>query len=257
LTEIRPIRREEANDFLHLLCEAFDLDFERAKGVFFSEPMFDLDRKWAYFRDRKMQSILTTVPLRFGWGRAIGIAGVATRLASRGQGMGGELLKEVLRAAKAKEEGAALLFAKDRTLYERIGFRLLDEVVKAPLRTSFGGSLEAVMPIEEVMAVYARWASENPNRLHRDEQRWTYWKWNMRFCCPFSNGYLCLEGATLRECIVDAEAYSWPLHDGTDWVGLRSVAQECHAPIEGGAVELYLMGVGFEETPQMFMTDQF
>ena len=257
MTEIRPIRRGEEHDFLRLLCEAFDLDFERAKGVFFSEPMFDVNRKWGNFQEGQIESILTTVPLEFGWGRAIGIAGVATRLSSRGRGLGGALLGEVLRNSETNGEGPALLFARETALYERVGFQVLDEVVRAPIRCTFHGVLDGVMPVEEVVSIYDDWASSRPDRLRRDDRRWNYWKWNMRFCCPFSNGYLCVEGSTLRECVVDGEVDCWPLHEGTEWIGLRSMARDCHVPIGEGQFELHLMGRGFEKAPQMFMTDQF
>jgi predicted acetyltransferase len=257
LTEIRPVRRSEAQDFLKLLCEAFDLDFERAKGVFFSEPMFDIDRKWACFVDGSIEAILTTVPLEFGFGRSIGIAGVATRLASRGRGLGGELLSEVLKRSDAQGEGPALLFAKERSLYERVGFQVLDTVVRAPIKSSYDGALDGVMPNKEVTSIYDDWASSKPNRLRRDERRWNYWKWNMRFCCPFANGYVCVEGTTMRECIVDGTVEGWPLHEGTEWVGLQSMARICHVPIGDETFELHLMGRGFEESPEMFMTDQF
>ena len=66
--------------------------------------MFEVERKWAYFRAGRMESILTTVPLLFGWGRAIGIAGVATRHASRGQGFASELVRETLKCADTAGE---------------------------------------------------------------------------------------------------------------------------------------------------------
>jgi predicted acetyltransferase len=257
LTEIRPIKRGEAQDFLRLLCEAFDLDFERAKGVFFNEPMFDVNRKWALFLDGQIESILTTVPLAFGFGNAIGIAGVATRLSSRGRGLGGELLQEVLRSSQESGEGPALLFARETALYERVGFRLLDQVIRAPIQAGSNAPLEGVMPQHEVVNIYNDWAASRPNRLRRDDRRWTYWKWNMRFCCPFANGYICLEGATVRECIVDGPVDIWPIHAGTEWIGLRTMAGECHVPLGDEHFELHLMGRGFDEIPQLFMTDQF
>ncbi len=233
------------------------MDFERAKGVFFNEPLFDLARKWALFADGKIESILTTVPLEFGFGRAIGIAGVATRLSSRGRGYGGKLIDKVLECSEASGEGPALLFARETALYERAGFRVLDQVVRAPIQSATNIVLEGVLPQHEVNVIYTDWANSRPNRLRRDERRWTYWKWNMRFCCAFANGYLCLEGATVRECIVDGPVSAWPIHEGTEWVGLRSMAAECHVPLGEELFELHLMGRGFDEIPQMFMTDQF
>ena len=96
MIEIRPIHRQEADTFLELLCKVFALDLARAKHVFFKEPMFDLERKWALFEDGKMLSILTTTPLQFGFGKAFGIAGVATEESARGRGLGGQILGRVL-----------------------------------------------------------------------------------------------------------------------------------------------------------------
>ena len=77
MTEIRPIRLDETDAFLRILCTVFELDFFRAQGLFREEPLFDIDRKWALFERGEMVSILTTTPLIFGWGKANGIAGVA------------------------------------------------------------------------------------------------------------------------------------------------------------------------------------
>ena len=76
MTEIRPIRLDETDTFLQILCDVFGLDFFRAQGLFKEEPLFDLSRKWALFEGDEMVSILTTTPLIFGWGREIGRAHV-------------------------------------------------------------------------------------------------------------------------------------------------------------------------------------
>lgn len=257
MTEIRPIRHQEAEHFLQLLCDAFDLDFNRARGVFFREPMFEIERKWALFKGGRMQSILTTVPLSFGWGNAIGIAGVATRFQSRGQGFAAALLREVLAAARAAEEGPALLFAKQKALYESVGFRHLDDVVRSPIRGDSGSEVQGVLSFEEVGQIYDAWAARNPHRLRRDARRWDYWKWNLRVCCPFSTGYLCVEGSIVRECILDELIDQWPVHSTTEWIGLWTMAQNLGVPIHDSQHELHLMGHGFDVVPQMFMTDQF
>ena len=62
MTEIRTIKESEGEAFLQLLCNVFKLDFDRAFSIFFSEPLFDLDRKWAMFDGPDMISISTTSP---------------------------------------------------------------------------------------------------------------------------------------------------------------------------------------------------
>jgi hypothetical protein len=225
--------------------------------VFFREPMFDLDRKWAYFRKGRIESILTTVPLTFGWGKAIGIAGVATRLSSRGQGFAAELLREVLRSSDKDAEGPALLFAKQTEVYERVGFRVVDRVIRAPIDRAEEKQMEHILSFEQVESIYNHWASEDPYRLRRDERRWDYWKWNLRVCCPFTNGYVCIEGTVIRECILDSWVPVWPVHGASEWFGLESMANRLHIPIRDSQFELHLMSYGFDEVPQMFLTDQF
>ncbi|HZH98121.1 MAG TPA: GNAT family N-acetyltransferase, partial [Fimbriimonadaceae bacterium] len=134
MRQIRPIEQSEGEDFLRVLCEVFDLDFKRAASIFFHEPMFDIDRKWALFEDGGIASILTTVPLEFGWGRAVWIAGVATIAQRQRQGLASELISEVLRHGAASGEAPALLFAKRPGLYESLGFECLDEVIRAQIR---------------------------------------------------------------------------------------------------------------------------
>lgn len=254
--EIRPIRSEEARTFLTLLCEVFELDVARAEGIFHSEPMFDLRRKWALFEDGRMVSILTTVPLQFGWGAAYGIAGVATLPPHRGKGHARRLLDAVHADAVERGEGAALLFARERTLYERAGYRVLDEVVRTPLGRVGGESNLALVSHEEVVATYTQWAAENPARLRRDAKRWDYWRWTLRMCVACPGGYACVEGQLVREAISDSGPEAWAIGPGTEWLGIRSMADDLGIP-KGGTHELWLMGRDLPERPQMFMTDQF
>ena len=219
--------------------------------------MFEVERKWAYFRAGRMESILTTVPLLFGWGNAIGIAGVATRDASRGQGFASELLREALRASEQAGEGHALLFAKQTELYKNAGFEVLDEVIRAPIKNNLERELPGVLSVDQVVHLYEQWTSRHPDRLIRDERRWDYWKWNLRVCCPFASGYICVEGNLVRECILDRPEAVWCVQPGTEWLGLKSMAASIGVPIGPPEFELYLMGYRFENPPQMFMTDQF
>ena len=172
MTEIRPIKQQESETFLQLMCEVFGLDFNRAFDVFYSEPLFDLNRKWALFEGREMVSILTTSPLIFGWGNAIGIAGVATRKERQGEGHASKLIQKVLSASEQTGEGGALLFARELSLYERNGFEAIDRVIKAPIRVDDDeGDIES-MPFDQIRALYDNWSKEHPDRLQRDDMRW-------------------------------------------------------------------------------------
>lgn len=256
MIEIRPIVREEARTFLNLLCEVFELDVSRAEGIFFGEPFFELGRKWALFENRTPVSILTTVPLQFGWGRAIGIAGVATRADRRSKGYAGRLLDEVLHRSAADGEGGALLFARLPELYERSGFKTIDQVIRVPLPSGLEEEDPEILGFDEVQACYARWSQGDPARLRRDERRWHYWKWTLRMCTRFSDGYLCLEGNTLREAVFESPPSVWPFSGGVEWLGLRSMAERMGL-CGDEKHELYLMAHNVPTPPQMFLTDQF
>jgi GNAT superfamily N-acetyltransferase len=256
LTEIRPIRNYEAEPFLELLCDVFGLDVHRAYDVFFSEPMFDLNRKWALFEGSEMVSILTTTPLNFGWGRAFGIAGVATRKSRQREGHATRLLQRVLREGERSGEPAALLFARETAVYERNGFELLDRVIRAPLKTSAEKD-SPVIEMEEAELIYDAWAAGHPDRLRRDAKRWAYWRWNYRVTTQFDRGYLCHEPGVLRECIFEERHQALPLPPETEWLGTTFVADQFEIPLVDPVVDLYLMGHNVPGIPQMFMTDQF
>lgn len=257
MIEIRPILPEEAEEFLILMCGVFELDYQRAITVFFSEPYFDLSRKWALFESGAIQSILTTTPLQFGTGRACGIAGVATRPESRGEGYSSRLIREVLDRSKEAGEGMCVLFARDERLYANNGFERLDVVVRGEIVPSECQAVEEPLDLDQVRQVYDAWANGSPQRLRRDDQRWRFWQWSMRTCEPFGSGYICLEVAQVREAICGTGMQKWPVGPATDWVGLRSLTQELEVPVVNERAELSMMGHGVSGQLHMFMTDQF
>jgi GNAT superfamily N-acetyltransferase len=258
MIEIRPILAKEADEFLRLLCHVFELDYGRAKDIFYSEPLFDLQRKWGLFKHEKLVSILTTVPLEFGSLRAIGIAGVATLPEERGNGLARRLLNEVVERAYHRGETGALLFATRKEMYEQAGFEGLDVVERAVV-ASRADLPDSLVTLEQarVEQVYAHWASQHPMRLRRDARRWKYWSWNFRMCRSFGSGYLCVEPSLFREGVVMEPAQTWPVDPGTEWFGLRSMRRDLGVSVLNPRTELFLMGRGFDQTPQMFMTDQF
>ncbi|MBS1709617.1 MAG: GNAT family N-acetyltransferase [Armatimonadetes bacterium] len=253
MTECRPIRQGEEEEFLSVLCGVFDLDTDRARIVFYNEPFFDLDRKWGLFEAGKMVSILTTTPLEFGWGPAVGIAGVATLPEARSKGLAGRLVDECLRAAGEP----ALLFAERTRVYERAGFKVLDEVVRCDIQVQEDQQETDVLATTEVHDLYAAWAEQDIDRLRRDERRWRYWEWVSRPCEPFSGGYICHEAMLCREAIVYGSHDSWPVMPGSQWVGLRTMVARANVPAGPPLHELWLMGRDVPRVPQMFMTDQF
>ena len=204
-----------------------------------------------------MLSIMTTVPLIFGWGNAIGIAGVATRPDCRGRGLAGRLIEHVLERSRAKGETAAFLLAKDARLYERIGFTVLDEVVRGAIREPVCDFKPAVLSLDEVQTAYNDWSQRDPGRLRRDDRRWRYWKWNLRVCTAVDGGYACLEGDKVRELVADRAPASWHLGPGIKWLGLRTMAAQAGLDLIDPQFEHLLMGHSAPDVPQIFLTDQF
>jgi GNAT superfamily N-acetyltransferase len=251
-TECRTITREEAPSYLRLLCDVFELDYTRAQQIFFHEPFFDLDHKWGCFVDGTLRSILSTVPLLFGDGEAVGIAGVATSPSHRGMGLAQSLLEVTL-----ERHPRALLFAHQDVVYRRVGFEVLDLAVRAPLMPANFDPDADLLPFDEVRERYASWAEAHPMRLRRDERRWSYWKWNLRMCSAVPGGYVCQEGDTIREAVFSSPPDAWPSSQTGHWYGLRSMASQLNLPLGEEYDPLMLMGRGFTDVPQMFMTDQF
>jgi len=257
MTEIRTIREDEGETFLRLMCDSFGLDFERAYDVFFAEPLFDLNRKWALFEGREMVSILTTSPLIFGWGRAFGIAGVATSQNRQGEGHASRLIQRVIVESERRGESGALLFARDLRFYERNDFEPLDRVIRAQVNTVMEEEIPDAFEFEAVAEKYLCWSEGHPDRLRRDERRWNYWRWHYRICMPFQSGYICFEPNVLREPLYEKPVDCLPLPPGTEWFGTAFMADQFEIPLEDPVVDLYLMGRNIPGIPQMFMTDQF
>ncbi len=257
MIEVRRIRDCESGTFLELLCGVFHLDQARAKPVFYDPVLYDLNRKWALFNGGEMCSILTTTGLRFGWGACIGIAGVATRPSFERRGYAQRLLETVLEAAEADGEGPAMLFAHKQTLYKRVGFSLVDEVVRGAIITTREHGEQRTLLDSEIQHHYRRWSSQTPDRLVRTPDRWRYWGLACRVCEPFLDGYVCMEPGLIREAVVFSQADKWPVPLGTEWYGLRSVSEACLVPVKRPKVELLFMTRGIPGVPQMFMTDQF
>lgn len=257
MTEIRPIKESEAEPFLELLCRVFDLDYGRAHSIFFTEPLYDLDRKWALLENGKPVSILTTVPLEFGWGRAIGIAGVATDQRRQGQGLAGRLLEHVMSASSSAGEGGVLLFAKDTRLYERLGFRVVDRVIRGDIAANPETEVPFGLEFDRIRQMYDEWADADINRLRRDDLRWKYWKWNLRVCTPFGDGYLCFEAGVVREVVIRDPSVDWILPIDSEWLGLESMARRINVELKSMTSDLSLMAHNVPGVPEFFMTDQF
>ena len=250
-------RQHECDAFLSIICDVFQLDFQRAQPLFQQEPLFDLDRKWALFEAGEMVSVLTTTPLLFGWGKAVGIAGVATQPNRQREGHARKLIEKVLVESEKRGEGPSLLFAADTRLYDSLGFEGIDRVVRGPITAL---PLEIDLPqlsFDEVRGYYDSWSQDHPDRLRRDGTRWKYWSWQFRESRGYKDGYFCLENGQMREIITLARDKKLPVPLATEWFGLASMTDQFEIPLGTISVPMYLMGHKFPGIPQLFLTDQF
>jgi predicted acetyltransferase len=257
MIEIRPVANQESDTFLRLLCDSFSLDFERAKSVFYHEPYFELKRKWALFESGQIISILTTVPLEFGFGNAFGIAGVATDYKYRNLGYAQKLIRFVLEDGARCGEPTAYLFASNLQVYSKLGFEVLDTVIQAPIETEIATIPGTILSLEAIREKYEAWMIQAPNRLLRDDRRWKYWQWNLRICTQSGGGYICREGPSVREAIAPERLARWLSHEPSIWTGLESVAKELEVPTGKGEIQTQLMGYRSPTVPFLFLTDQF
>ena len=257
MIECRPIRREESDEFLSVMCDVFELDQSRAAHVFYSEPFFDINRKWALFENHRIATVLTLTPLKFGWGDAVGVAGVATLPSARRRGHASRLLESSLSGLSGNSPTVSFLFATNPGIYARTGFSVIDEVISGVVKPMADPGEPELMSIEDVQAFYDNWAEAHPDRLRRDAQRWRAWQWVYRPCEAFAGGYLSNEPMLCREALMTESATAWPVVDGTRWMGLKSLTSALRIPASNFRRELLLMGRNAPGVPQMFMTDQF
>lgn len=257
MTEIRRIEPGEAVRFLRLLCDVFELDFSRARPLYFNDPMYEVTQRWALFHDGELTAILSAAPLDFQAGRCLGIAGVATRPEYRGQGFAGELLEAMMLVNSRCSQTGYLLFAKDERLYRAHGFQTADVTWRAPFATEAYAPSPRGIKFVDMVAQYTKWSTEKPNRLLRNDRRWKLWKHHLRSTWVCGNGYLCNEGDTVREIITPSPPPQWPILPSFQWLGLKSMAESMQLPLGPGIREASLMLRNFGERPEFFLTDQF
>ena len=154
-------------------------------------------------------------------------------------------------------EGPALLFAADTRLYEAAGFEGIDRVVRGPIVSlPLEVTLDSIGQ-DELQLKYDVWSFDHPDRLRRDAQRWSYWKWQFRESFSYKTGYFCLENGQMREMLASTNEKKLPVPTGTEWLGLSSMTDLMDIPLGAVTVPMYLMGFNFPGVPQLFMTDQF
>jgi hypothetical protein len=160
----------------------------------------------------------------------------------------------LLNAAAPDPELPAILFAHQPGLYRRLGFSVVDHIVKGPL--AVGAQTDAV-PAGQVRAAYDAWSSGSPHRLRRTALRWEAWEWTEKRCASAGAGYLCVERLFVREAILDAPLSEWPVPEDMVWSGLESLTERLRPPLKRSWRELLVMTRGFPAAPEFMMSDQF
>ncbi|MBW7928999.1 MAG: GNAT family N-acetyltransferase [Fimbriimonadaceae bacterium] len=249
---VRRVSRGEEDAYLALLCLAFGLNAGQSALAFYSDPLFAQRGRWALFDGEQLIGSVSTLELPFGRGVLAGVSNVAIHPERRGQGHAQRMLEAILDAV-----GPACLFANRPELYRRLGFEVVDEVVRGRLPTNPGRGKLARMSVEEVRLRYESWSGADDRRFVRDEGRWNYWSWAKGVPYALGGGYLKLDSGTTRELLVPPDG--WPLDLGghVEWIGLSAVTRDLAIPLLTRDSELLFMTTGADWVPQMFLTDQF
>ena len=135
MADSRAARPEDAEAVLEILCQAFSLDTDAARPIFYGDPYYDLSHKRLLSLPRHGPvSCLTVVPamLRIG-GVPIpagGIAGVATRPAFQRRGYAASLLAATVPALRTDGFPIALLHPISAPFYRRLGWEYASRHVR-------------------------------------------------------------------------------------------------------------------------------
>ncbi len=183
--DIRPVTRDEFDDYRQLFARSFFMTQERADSFAYLEKDMDLSRTRVLFHNKRMMSLVQIIPFQV-WFNDIKIpmGGLATLLTSpenRRQGYTRKMLEYSLKDMKENGFAISVLYARLLDLYRRFGW----EVASKFEYYSFHPDHLAEMPdikgeiipfdekqIELVNAVYDKFAKTKTCMVMRDEKHW-------------------------------------------------------------------------------------
>jgi predicted acetyltransferase len=183
---VRAALPDDAQAVLEIMCQAFGLDVNAARPIFYADPYFDLSCKRVLsLPGAGIVSCLTVVPttLRIGGVPmpAAGIAGVATRPAFQRRGYAATLLAATV-PALCTELGfpTALLHPVSAPFYQKLGWEYASRSVRwLTVPASFPACPEAacVRPASEgdwpaIEALHDRQTRGGTGSFQRDARRW-------------------------------------------------------------------------------------
>ncbi|MEO7720096.1 MAG: GNAT family N-acetyltransferase [Capsulimonas sp.] len=188
--QVRAPFPNEAEQVLHILCDAFHLRVDAARPIFANDPFFDLSHKRVLTtKAHGLVACLTIVPARVRVGSAWipfgGIAGVATLPERQRQGYAGELLQGALRSLAGElHYPLSGLFTDLPNYYRRFGWEYATRncVLKSPLAAlpKYGGAdyvriaaMHDAPAQKQIASVHAATLSARPSgAFERDKRRW-------------------------------------------------------------------------------------
>lgn len=186
----RAVKVSELDAHFQVMCEAFGLDSDRARAIYYGDPFFELSHKRILFDDGKPVSGLTLVPatLRLAGGAAIdiaGIAGVGTPPSRRNCGFAGSLLTTTLRDVPGELGYSIFGLVTDRPdYYSRFGWAVCSNMFQwtiPPGRLPRHAAASEVVEMSANEYDAARTEMRNllesvnkgaPGTFVRDERRW-------------------------------------------------------------------------------------
>lgn len=184
--EIGAVRPGETDAFLSLMCEAFGMEFEAAKPIFYADPYLAPENKIVLRLAGEIVSCLTVVDRTCWIGEAqvrlAGIAGVCTRRTFQRKGYAGMLIHETAVALSSRGYHMAALFPVDRDYYRRFGWETagVQQIARAMAAETVGPLdtytvRKAQEPdIPELIRLYDRASMGRALYCLRDEKRWRY-----------------------------------------------------------------------------------
>lgn len=255
MSELRHLTASRFDQYVALLCESFNYsDTKHVASILTQDPCFELDSVLCLYKGKRLVSAVTSTLLQFGEAPAIGLSSVMTAPAFKGKGFATKLVKEALALAQGAGIDRALVFAKTTKLYESVGFRILDECIAGDFDCP---EPLAERPMEErfIRMLYEQWASGHPDRVQRNDLNWEKHRWLPTDRLYQAAGYATRTRTGMVHEVVNVGAHQFNLPSGSHWCGLESMANSLSLPLVNRMRVEYLLGIGFDRTPQFFRNE--
>ncbi|HLK55389.1 MAG TPA: GNAT family N-acetyltransferase [Chthonomonadaceae bacterium] len=184
--EAGPVREDELDTMLEIMCEAFEMPYAAARTIFYADPYFSLPNKRVLRVGGRVVSCLTLIEAQCWIGKSIvpmlGIAGVATLKVRRGRGYAGRLLEATLQDLRQQGCAFTALIPFSFRYYRKFGWELAGlayRVRVAPVQLRPSAEARRVRPatdadVEPLRLLYARLTERRTFHCLRDAPRWRY-----------------------------------------------------------------------------------